>query len=162
MMPSRPSEPRIISRTLGPDEVDGSARRDSTSPWRTARRPLTMSAMSPYLSDCMPVDRVAIQPPSVEWVNESGKCPIVQPRRPSCSSICGPSAPAWIRASPDSSSISSTLVIRPRSTETTVRRSAGIGSRAPTMFEPPPNGISTASASTQVSTICCTWASSAG
>ena len=27
-----------------------------------------MSAMSPYLSDCMPEDRVATQPPSVLWV----------------------------------------------------------------------------------------------
>jgi hypothetical protein len=31
-----------------------------------------MSEMSPYLSDCMPEDRVAIQPPSVLWVKLSG------------------------------------------------------------------------------------------
>ena len=43
--------------------------------------PVTMSAMSPYLSDCMPDDRVATQPPSVEWVNESGKWPSVQAAR---------------------------------------------------------------------------------
>ena len=42
--------------------------------------------MSPYLSDCMPDERVAIQPPSVEWVKLSGKCPTVQPRALSCSS----------------------------------------------------------------------------
>ncbi len=38
-----------------------------------------MSAMSPYLSDCMPEERVATQPPMVEWVKLSGKWPMVQP-----------------------------------------------------------------------------------
>src|SRR5829696_1346526 len=71
--PSRPSEPKIISRTLGPVEVWGSGRTTSTLPGMTARRPRVMSAMSPYLSDCMPEDRVATQPPSVLWVKLSGK-----------------------------------------------------------------------------------------
>ena len=72
MMPRRPSEPSTISRTLGPDDVDGSGRSSSTSPGITMRRPRVMSAMSPYLSDCMPVERVAIQPPRVDHTNESG------------------------------------------------------------------------------------------
>ena len=46
--------------------------------------------MSPNLSDCMPDERVAIQPPRVEWVKLSGKCPSVQPCAFSCSSRCGP------------------------------------------------------------------------
>src|SRR5215218_10115715 len=71
--PSRPSEPKIISRTLGPVEVWGSDRTTSTLPGMRARRPRVMSAMSPYLSDCMPEDRVATQPPSVLWVKLSGK-----------------------------------------------------------------------------------------
>jgi hypothetical protein len=66
MTPSRPSLPRIISRTDGPLEVDGNGRSTSTPPGRTTRRPRAMSAMSPYLSDCMPDDRVATQPPTVE------------------------------------------------------------------------------------------------
>jgi len=66
MMPRRPSEPMIISRTLGPVEVDGRSRRATTPDGRASRSPFTMSAMSPYLSDCMPDDRVATQPPSVE------------------------------------------------------------------------------------------------
>jgi hypothetical protein len=81
MTPSRPSEPTTISRTLGPVDALGTARITRTPPARTTRSPLTMSAMSPYLSDCMPDERVATHPPSVEWVNESGKCPIVQPSR---------------------------------------------------------------------------------
>ena len=59
-------------------------------PGRTTRIPLMMSAMSPYLSDCMPDERVATQPPSVEWVNESGKCPSVQPCWLSWASRSGP------------------------------------------------------------------------
>ena len=55
--------------------------------------------MSPYLSDCMPDERVAIQPPSVEWAKLSGKWPSVQPRAFSCSSSAGPNAPAWTSAS---------------------------------------------------------------
>src|SRR4029450_4473391 len=63
--PSRPSEPSTISRTLGPVEVWGSGRICSTLPGMTTRTPRAMSEMSPYLSDCMPEDRVATQPPSV-------------------------------------------------------------------------------------------------
>ena len=121
-----------------------------------------MSAMSPYLSDCMPEERVAIQPPRLEWVKESGKCPIVQPRAFSCASREGPSAPAWTRARPEPSSMSSTRSSRPRSTETTARCSPGIGSSDPAMLLPPPNGISTASFATTASTTASTAASSFG
>ncbi len=97
-----------------------------------------MSAMSPYLSLCAPELRVAIQPPSVDQMNESGKCPRVQPFALSCSSMSGPRTPAWMRASPDCSSISSTLFIRPRSMLTTWRCSSGSASSEATMFDPPP------------------------
>ena len=73
MTPSRPSLPRIISRTLGPVAVLGNGRMTSTSPGTTTRKPRVMSAMSPYLSDCMPDDRVATQPPRVEWVKRVGE-----------------------------------------------------------------------------------------
>ena len=162
MTPSRPSLPRIISRTLGPVAVLGSGRMTSTSPGTTTRKPRVMSAMSPYLSDCMPDDRVATQPPRVEWVKESGKWPMVQPRAPSCSSRSGPSVPAWMRASPDSASMSSTLFSRPRSTESTGRDSSGGGSRLPEMLVPPPNGMITTSSAMARSTIARTWSSSAG
>ncbi len=80
MTPRRPSLPTIISRTLGPFEALGIAGMTSTPPGRTTRTPRTMCEMSPYLSDCMPDERVATQPPSVEWVKLSGKWPRVQPR----------------------------------------------------------------------------------
>ena len=121
-------------------------RSTSTRPGMTTRRPRVMSAMSPYLSDCMPEERVATQPPSVEWVKLSGKWPRVQPRALSCASRSGPSAPAWIRASPDSSSTSSTFVSRPRSRLTTGRVSSSGACRLPAMLLPPPKGMSTASA----------------
>ena len=66
MTPRRPSEPMIISRTDGPDDVEGSGRNTTTLWGWTTRRPRTISAMSPYLSDCIPDERVAIQPPNVE------------------------------------------------------------------------------------------------
>src|SRR6187200_1270999 len=72
MTPSRPSEPRTISRTLGPVEVCGNGRTSSTLPGMITRMPRAMSAMSPYLSDCMPEERVATQPPSVLWLKLSG------------------------------------------------------------------------------------------
>ena len=153
-MPSRPSEPRIISRTLGPFEALGMGRMTTVPPGRTRRRPLVMSAMSPYLSDCMPDERVAIQPPSVECVKLSGKWPIVQPLPASCSSRSGPSAPAWMRASPASESISRTRFMRPMSSEITMRFSVRSGSRLPPMLLPPPNGMITALAATAISTIC--------
>src|SRR5829696_981319 len=81
--PSRPSEPSTISRTLGPVEVDGNGRTTSTLPGMTTRMPRAISEMSPYLSDCMPEERVATQPPSVLWMKLSGKCPNVQPLRAS-------------------------------------------------------------------------------
>ena len=152
MTPRRPSEPSTISRTLGPDDDDGSGRSVSTWPGITMVSPRQMSAMSPYLSDCMPEERVAIQPPSVDHTNESGWCPMVQPRAFSWSSMSGPNTPAWTWASPDTSSISSTLLMRPRLTEITWRVSPGSASRAETMFEPPPKGMSTASAATTAST----------
>jgi hypothetical protein len=77
MIPSRPSLPRIISRTLGPVDVLGTGRTTSVPDGATTRSPRVKSAMSPYLSDCIPDDRVAIQPPSVEYVKLSGKWPIV-------------------------------------------------------------------------------------
>ena len=94
MIPRRPSDPSTISRTLGPEDVDGRGRSDRIWPGITMRRPRQMSAMSPYLSDCMPELRVAIHPPSVDHTNESGWCPIVQPRAWSCSSMSGPNTPA--------------------------------------------------------------------
>ena len=115
-----------------------------------------MSAMSPYLSDCMPEERVAIQPPRVDHTNESGWWPMVQPRALSWSSMSGPNTPASMWARPDTSSISSTLFRRPRLSDTTWRVSPGSASRAATMFEPPPKGISTASAATTASTTCST------
>ena len=162
MMPSRPSEPRTISRTLGPVEVLGSGRITSTLPGCTTRTPRVISLMSPYLSDCMPEDRVATQPPSVLWVKLSGKWPRVQPRARSCSSMSGPSTPAWIVASPDSSSTESTRFIRPMSTEITGRVSSGGACRLPEMLLPPPNGISTALAATARSTTSCTSSSLPG
>ena len=162
MTPSRPSEPRIISRTLGPEEVLGSGRSATTLPGSTTRRPRVMSAMSPYLSDCMPDERVAIHPPRVEWRKESGWWPMVQPRAPSWSSMSGPRTPACTRARPAASSTSSTRFIRPRSSETIVRSSAAGGVSEPEMFDPPPNGMRTASAATTASTTARTWSSSAG
>src|SRR6478672_4596915 len=81
MIPRRPSLPRTISRTLGPVEVVGTGRVTSVPAGVTTRTARVRSATSPYLSDCMPDERVAIQPPSVEWVKLSGKCPMVEPRR---------------------------------------------------------------------------------
>ena len=75
-----------FSRALG----FGPGRTTSVPPGRTTRSPRAMSAMSPYLSDCMPEDRVATQPPSVECVNESGKCPMVQPRAAKCLAVARP------------------------------------------------------------------------
>ena len=63
-----------------PSTCSARAGRRASPTARTTRSPRVRSAMSPYLSDCIPDDRVAIQPPSVEWVKLSGKWPIVQPR----------------------------------------------------------------------------------
>ena len=162
MMPSRPSLPSTISRTLGPVDVAGTGRITSMPCGVTTRSPRVRSATSPYLSDCMPDERVAIQPPSVEWVKLSGKWPSVQPRALSCSSSRGPKAPAWTRARRDVSSIASTRSSRAMSTETTGRCSSAGASRLPEMFEPPPNGITTASASSAAAMTASTAASSPG
>jgi len=45
---------------------DGTARVTSTPAGVTARSACVISPMSPYLSDCMPDERVAIHPPRVE------------------------------------------------------------------------------------------------
>ena len=140
-MPSRPSLPSTISRTLGPVEVAGTGRTTSSPCGVTTRSPRTRSATSPYLSDCMPDERVAIQPPSVECVKLSGKWPSVQPRALSCSSSRGPKTPVCTRARRDVSSIASTRSRRAMSTETTGRVSPAGASRLPAMFEPPPNGM---------------------
>ena len=55
-----------------------------------------------------------------------------------------------------------TRFIRPRFTDTTCRCSPGSASRAATMLEPPPNGITTALAATTASTIRATSSSLAG
>ena len=47
MMPSRPSLPRTIWRTLGPVDVAGTGRVTSVPEGVTTRRPLVRSAMSP-------------------------------------------------------------------------------------------------------------------
>ena len=124
--PSRPSLPRTISRTLGPVDVLGTGRVASTPAGVTTRTARVRSATSPYLSDCMPEERVAIQPPSVECVKLSGKCPTVQPRELSWRSSSGPRTPACTRASREAPSISSTRSMRPRSTDT-IGRSLGGG-----------------------------------
>ena len=85
-IPSRPSLPRIISRTLGPVDVAGTGRVASRPDGITTRTARVRSATSPYLSDCIPDERVAIQPPSVECAKLSGKCPSVHPRAFSCCS----------------------------------------------------------------------------
>ena len=126
---------------------------------RTAR---VRSATSPYLSDCMPEERVATQPPSVECVKLSGKWPSVQPRALSWVSRSGPKIPACTRASRERGSISSTRSRRPMSTDTTVRGSPAGASRLPEMFVPPPKGITTASASSAASRTAVTAASSPG
>ena len=76
--------------------------------------------------------------------------------------MSGPRVPAWIRASPDSSSMSSTWSSRPRSSEMTGRSSSAGACRLPEMLLPPPNGISTASAATTASTTVWTSASLPG
>ena len=147
MIPRRPSLPSTISRTLGPVEVLGTGRVASIPFGVATRRARVRSATSPYLSDCMPEERVAIQPPRVEWVKLSGKWPSVQPRAFSCSSRWGPNTPGCTRASRARSSSASTRSMRVRSTEITGRVSAAGASRLPEMFVPPPKGITTASAS---------------
>ena len=47
MIPSRPSLPSTISRTLGPVEVAGTGRVTSSPAGVTTRRPRVESAMSP-------------------------------------------------------------------------------------------------------------------
>ena len=64
--PRRPSLPRIISCTLGPESRPGIGLVTATPSGWTMRSPRTMSSMSPYLSDCIPEERVAAQPPRVE------------------------------------------------------------------------------------------------
>ena len=162
MTPSRPSEPRTISRTLGPVDVLGSGRSTSTLPGCTTRRPRVMSAMSPYLSDCMPEERVAIQPPSVLWVKLSGKWPMVQPRRPSCvldvraeHAGLDPGEPGLL--------VDLEHLVHPTQVEGDHgARLVGRRLRLPEMLLPPPKGMSTASAATARSTIRCTSSSSPG
>jgi hypothetical protein len=162
MIPRRPSLPSTISRTLGPVEVCGTGRVASVPTGVTTRTARVRSATSPYLSDCMPDERVAIQPPSVECVKLSGKWPAVQPRALSWRSRSGPNTPACTRASREPSSISRTRSIRDMSTETIVRVSCGGASRLPEMFVPPPNGITTASAAIAARSTASTAASSPG
>ena len=162
MIPSRPSLPSTIWRTSGPVEAAGTGRVTSTPAGVTTRTARVRSAMSPYLSDCIPDERVAIQPPRVECAKLSGKWPAVQPRAPSCSSRSGPNTPACTRARPDASSISSTRLIRSMSTDTTGRPSSSGGSRLPEMFVPPPNGISTQSSFNAAPTMASTSGSPPG
>ena len=110
----------------------------------------------------MPDERVAIQPPSVECVKLSGKCPQVQPWAFSWRSKFGPKTPAWTRASWDVASTESTRSMRLMSIEITGRVSPGSGSRLPEMLVPPPNGITTASSSRAASTTATTSSSVAG
>ena len=110
----------------------------------------------------MPEERVAIQPPSVEYVKLSGKWPQVQPWAPSWRSRSGPKTPACTRASCDVASTDSTRFRRPMSIEITGRPSSGSAARLPEMLDPPPNGITTASCSRAALTTAATWSSSAG
>ena len=135
MTPSRPSLPSSISRTLGPVDVLGTGRTIRVPDAVTARSPRVSSAISPYRSDCMPEDRVAIQPPSVEYVKLSGKCPQVQPWAFSWRSRSGPKTPACTCASWDVASIDSTRFMRPMSIEITGRLSPDSASRLPEMLE---------------------------
>ena len=110
----------------------------------------------------MPEERVAIQPPSVEYVKLSGKWPQVQPWAPSWRSRSGPKTPACTRASCDVASTDSTRFRRLMSIEITGRFSPGSAARLPEMLDPPPNGITTASCSRAALTTAATWSSSAG
>ena len=109
--------------------------------------------MSPYLSDCMPEERVAIQPPSVEWVKLSGKWPSVQPLR-----VELPLEVRTERAGLDPGEAGRRVhrralgACRATSSETTVRAPRPGASRLPEMLVPPPNGMSTASASSTART----------
>ena len=105
---------------------------------------------------------MAIHPPSVEWVKLSGKWPSVHPCALSCRSRSGPNAPAWTRARPEGASTASTRFSLVTSSEMTVRRSCAGASRLPEMLVPPPNGISTASASRAARMTAATSSSSAG
>ena len=134
--------------------ASGTGRVTSMPAGVTTRTARVRSATSPYLSDCMPDERVAIQPPSVEWVKLSGKWPMVQPRALSCSSSVRAE-----RAGLDAGDAATRRrsrgpgPCRPMSTETTVRSSSAGASRLPEMLVPPPNGMSTASASRAARTI---------
>ncbi len=116
MIPSRPSLPSTISRTLGPVDVLGTGRVTSVPAGVTTRTARVRSATSPYLSDCMPDERVAIQPPSVEWVKLSGKWPSVQPRRVELLLELRAEHAGLHAREARPASISSTRSMRPRST----------------------------------------------
>ena len=90
-----------------------------------------------------PPARVAIQPPSVEYSNDCGKCRSVSSCSRSWSSSPGPVAPAWILAAREARSISSTRSSAFRSIETA--RSSPRGSTPPTTLVPPPYGITATS-----------------
>ena len=122
-----------------------------------------MSAMSPYLSDCMPDERVAIQPPRRRVGEESGKCPMVQPLRVQLLLEVGAERAGLdageTRLLVDVEHLASCGPCRARGRRAL---SSARGSRRPAMLLPPPNGMMTASAATAASTTCCTSASSAG
>ena len=118
------------------------AARRAAPPGVTTRSPRVRSAMSPYLSDCMPDERVAIQPPSVEWVKLSGKWPSVQPRALSCALEVG-AEDAGLHARQARRRRRSRARGpggrgRPRSP---CGVSSSGASRLPEMFVPPPNGM---------------------
>ena len=111
------------------------------------------------VAKCPPA-RVAIQPPSVEYSKDCGKCRSVSPRSRSWSSRPGPSAPAWIRAAREVSSTSSTRSSALRSSATA--GSSKRGSIPPTTLVPPPNGIAFAPASAHQASTCSTSSSVRG
>jgi hypothetical protein len=75
----------------------------------------------------------------VDHSNDWGKWRRLRPCGRSWPSTAGPSAPAWMRAARDTSSISSTRSMAVRSIVTTLPADAG-GFTPPTTDDPPPNG----------------------
>ncbi len=144
--PSVPSEPMNRRSGLGPAPDPGSRRVSIAPRGVTTRRLSTKSSMCVCSVAKCPPERVAIQPPSVEYSKLCGKCRRLSPCGLSCASSAGPSAPAWIRAAREARSTSITRSIRRRSIITAAlwRWSSMRGSTPPTTLLPAPKGVSDA------------------
>ena len=98
--------------------------------------------------DAWPAERVATQPPTVEYSNDCGAWPSVTPSAARRRSASGPSRPAasvavWERRS------TVTPVSRRRSSAITPAKPSLTGSTPPTTLVPPPNGTTAIRASAQ-------------